>query len=388
MTMKEKRFYILVVSFFCFIFLIINISALGVSPGKITMDFVPGYENVFEYTVKGVPGGSDVNISLEGPLSKYAELSENRLDGNGKFELELKLPNEIKIPGKNRIKVVVTEIPKKNDFQGSLIGTSIQIKAAIDINVPFPGQYLEITKFSAENVNKGEPVFFDLSFKNKGKEDLFVRSRIDIYSSENEFIETLDLGEGQVNKTQSKSLVKKLSTKDYNPGRYNATAFVDYGEKSANSSVGFGIGSLNIDIVNYTNEYIVGEGLKKFDLEIESGWNDKIDGAYADVVIFNSTKDVANFKTSTTSLEPWQKEKIEGYFDITGVRKGIYDAEATLHYFGKDTGNTKTENLQILFNETKENRMQRLVYIIGGVFVLALIVLIVLSVYLKKKKKS
>ncbi|MFW6311740.1 MAG: hypothetical protein ACOC1K_05840, partial [Nanoarchaeota archaeon] len=135
-------------------FLSARVLALGVSPAKVTMDFVPGYSNTFEYTVKDVPSNSDVNLSLEGELAKYASLDTTHLEGNGKFYVTLELPEEIETPGKNRIKVVVEEVPKKDDF-GGMVGTSVTMKAAIDINVPYPGKYLEIEKFRAGNVNLG-----------------------------------------------------------------------------------------------------------------------------------------------------------------------------------------------------------------------------------------
>jgi len=52
------------------------------------------------------------------------------------------------------------------------------------------------------------------------------------------------------------------------------------------------------------------EELIVFDIEIESGWNNKIDGAYAEVFISNSSVDLFSFKTSSTSLEPWEKKQL------------------------------------------------------------------------------
>ena len=382
---KRRSFFVIAV-FFCFIFLIGNLSALAVSPGKVTMNFVPEYSNNFKYTVRNVPSSAEINISLEGPLAKYASIDKTHLKGDGDFNLELNLPEEINTPGKNRLLVVVEEVPKQDGFN-SMLGTSITLKVAIDVFVPYPGRYLEIEKFEAPSVNSGEPIDFKLTLINRGKEDLEIKPYIEI-TSENDVIETIELGEGVLNKTESADISKTFSTTGLNPGKYNATALVDYGTAVANSTKQIRIGQLSINILNHTKEYDVGKSLREFKLTLGNEWNDKIDGAYAEVVIKNSTDEIAEFKTSTATIKPFGTEEIKGYFNITGISKGNYDAEVTLNYFGKERGKTETHIFDIKFNETKTTKISRSVLILGGLVFIFSILFVLLEVYLRNKKRN
>jgi len=134
-----------------------------------------------------------------------------------------------------------------------------------------------------------------------------VSPKIDILSDD-ETIETLYFFNREIKSQERIELKKILDTRGYNPGVYRALAIVDYG-RLAKSESRFNIGELIIHLVNYTKQVEIG-GINSFDIEIESGWNNKIDGAYAEVFISNSSVDLFSFKTSSTSLEPWEKKQL------------------------------------------------------------------------------
>jgi len=146
----------------------------------------------------------------------------------------------------------------------------------------------------------------------------------------------------------------------------------------------FNIGELIIHLVNYTKQVEIG-GINSFDIEIESGWNNKIDGAYAEVFISNSSVDLFSFKTSSTSLEPWEKKTITGFFDTSNFTKGFYDANITFIYYGKDVGKSSSELVKIEFVKG-ENNFQMILLISAGAILLLVVLWIIIKKYFPRRR--
>ncbi len=357
-------------------------SALGISPAKVEINFAPGLERIIEYTAFEDNPNQELELYTQGELAEYVKLNKNNLIGEGKFIATLKLPEHIKKPGKN---VIVVEVKEKIDEElvGTAIGTSIIIQAIIVINVPYPGKYLEIA-LKSPNVNVGEPVNFELQIASKGSEDVNISPKIEIVSQD-KTIETLYFKNREIKSQEVLELHKTLDTSNYNPGTYNAIAIVDYG-KIASVESQFKIGELIINIMNYTKQIII-KKIKAFDIEIQSGWDNQIDGAYAEVSFLNNSKSLISFKTSSTKLTSWEKKTIVGYFDTSNFTKGFYDANITLIYYGKEIGKSSSELVKVEFIEERNNTLT--IFIISGVIlVLAAVVLLIRKYLFKERKKK
>jgi hypothetical protein len=276
--------------------------------------------------------------------------------------------------------VGVKETP--DEELGGAIGTAVEIVALANVYVPYPGKYVEFS-FSSENVNAGEPLEFKLEVKNRGKDDLIISPRIEIFSNQsNEKIETLSLEDRALATTEEISLHKKLDTSSYNPGRYNAIAIIEYGGSSpATEEAFFRIGGLSIEVKNYTKKFIIDKKIQKFDMDIESGWNDKIDGVYAEVIFSNETSEVLSFKTSSTELNPWETKTITGYFDTSNFVEGKYDANLTLFYYGKDVGKSLNQVVEVEFVEKESFTLMIVLISLGAILLVGLIIF-----FLKRKK--
>ncbi len=380
---KKEGFFLRI--FFMFVILIVLVdmsSALGIRPGKIEFNFQPGLEQTITYHVFGTEPETELELYVEGDLAEYVKLDKETLLGGGGFTAELKLPTSIEKPGKHRILIGAKEKFDEEALE-TTIGTSIDIRGVIDVHIPYPGKYLEIT-LSSHDVNIGEPVQFGLNIISKGTEDVDMRPKIEI-TSEEKTIETLYFTDRVLKSQEEIKLKKVLNTTNYNPGNYNATAIVDYG-KLAIAETKFRIGELVINIVNYTRQITIG-GLQKFNIEIESSWNDNIDGAYAEVFILNGSNNLLSFKTSSTGLTPWEKKNITGFFDTTNFEKGFYDANITINYYGKNVGKVSSKLVKIEFVKSPR---KLLVWFIIGVIALLLGagVFLIKKYFLKKYKKK
>ncbi len=363
----SKIFFLLII----IIFLIQFISALGVTPAIVEEDFTPNLEKTIIYKVSDT--SKEIKIYAQGDLAEYVKFDKEKLDGRGEFIAILKLPAEIKKPGRHRIFVVVEEIIEKDEeVVGSMIGTSVIIKGVIDINVPYSGKYLEIF-LNSRDVNIGEPVDFELDIISWGKEDVNVTPKIEIFSMpEQKHIETLYLKNREIKSRETLHLKKTLDTSDYTSGNYKAKAIVDYSDGIAEAETEFKIGELEIKIIKNTKQISIG-GFQPFDIEIESRWNNQIDGAFAEVFILNNSKILADFKTSSTELIPWERKNITGYFDTTNFNEGIYDANITLIYYGREVGKSSSILTKVEFIRKENNAFLTAIWILAALIIVSAI---------------
>lgn len=377
----EKRFYIFLY-FGIFVFFLVGFcSSLGVSPAKKEFEFYPNIELVIPYKAFGVSSYQELELYVSGDLKDFVKLSKYEMTGPGEFALKINFPEKIDKPGEHRIFVGVKE--KIDDELVDGVGTSVIIQSVIIVNVPYPGRYLDVFLYS-ENVNFGEDVPFELRIENKGKENVTIVPRVEIMSSEENYLETLYFRERLIESQSKVDLKKVLNASLYNPGKYRAVGIVDYGD-IASSEVDFRIGELMIDLINYSREIAISE-VSSFDIEIESGWNDVIDSAYAEVSVFNSSGELISFKTSPESLSPWERKKITGYFDSSGLREGYYDVNLTFFYYGEDVGKSSSEVVSVNFVEKDSMVLMILIILVIILVIIAVVFFVIRRAGYGKKK--
>lgn len=376
------KFFLLFV-FLIFLLLGRTVFALSVTPARVSGNFVPGFEKTISYSISEQDASQDLNIYIEGDLKDYIQLDKNKLKGGGTFSVTIKLPQNISKPGHHKTYVVVEEAVKDDEVLDSPVGTSITLKSLIDIFVPYPGKYIEVSLDSGD-VNVGEPVNFKLGITSFGKEDVNMTPRIEIFKDNSDIpIDVLSFRNRELKSMGHVKLGKPLNTFNYTSGNYNAVAIVDYGTAVAKDESKFRVGELVIKVINYTHNIVI-DGLKPFYLNIESGWNDKIDGAYGEVVISKDENNSISFKTSSTSLMPWENKKISGFFDTSDFKEGTYPANITIFYYGNSVGKSSSKVVDIKFIK-KQNKIYLLIAIL---IVLAILIIFSIKIFHKKDGKK
>jgi hypothetical protein len=338
--MNFRYFKLVSVFLLVLLFLRLGSCALGVSPAKIEINFAPNFEGSYEFRVSESDSEKVIELYVKGDLAEYVTLNKETIKGSGSFTATLKLPEKISKPGKNRILIGVRE---RVDEELSTIGTSLAVQAPIDVFVPYPGRYAEIN-LKGNNVNIGESVKFKLDISNRGKENISAVPRIEIFSNATgERTEIIYFKPRTFLSQETTILYKDLNTTDYGGGNYIGVGFLEYGggeDETAESEYRFRIGELSVDVVNYTKQVLIG-GVRNFELEAESNWNSLIDSVYARVDIFNLSENseiISSFKTSPSSLQPWGKTTVNGFFDTTNFTQGEHRVNMTLIYLGKNRG--------------------------------------------------
>lgn len=375
---NRKEVYLFALILFFVYFLLGLASSLGVSPGLTSYNFQPGFETSIRFTVFG-ESDKELEISFDGDFAQYAMTDKKTLKGGGEFIVSLKFPEKVEIPGRHRLGVRVAE-KIDPELAAGFVTTSVTVIPVIDIYVPYPGRYLDIS-LTGQDANVGEPIDFNLAISSKGTDEVTVIPKIEVLSQEGFVKDTLIFSERVIKSQEGIALKKTLNTTNYNPGKYKARAYVDYG-LLATSDFDFKIGSLVIDILNYTQRVPINK-IERFDIQVESGWNSLIEGAYADVLIFNGTQVLADFKTTSTALIPWERKVITGYIDTKNLSEGIYDGNITLIYYGKEQGKSTNKLIKVEFFKEKSLLLW---YLIGGAGLLIIISLILIKILSKPKK--
>ena len=360
------------------------VSALGVSPAIREFNFQPGGERIITYKVLGVSPTQELELSVQGDFAKYIKLDRNKLVGPGEFTAILTMPQNMETPGKTKVYLTIKEVVDE-ELAGTFIGTTVTVHPAIFIYVPYPGKYLEIN-LDGEDANVGESIEFRLDINSRGNENVTAHPSIKIQDKQNETLGVLELKEREIASQEELNLKKVLDTSSYNAGEYSALAVVSYDGNVAEDSFYFRIGELSVGVTNHSKQIEIG-GLSKFDLEVESGWNDPIKGVYADVKIINGSLVFSEFRTSPVDLRPWEKKIITGFFDSNDFTAGMYDAEISLTYYGKSEQKISSSFVPVEFVEPAGGIGLVVVLIIGIVIIVG-VVFLLMKFVVKGKKKS
>lgn len=362
-------FYRWFLCIFIAVFLVISgVSAMaGVRPSSYTVDFQPNLKNTFTFQFLS-DDSSTFDTYVEGDLAQYVTISTSHLPpGAGTVEAKLNLPSRIDVPGVHKIFIGAKEVLPAE--QG--VGLAANTRGVIFVNVPYPGRYAEIS-LSVDDANVGEDTKLVLAVTSKGEEPIDTDSRIDIYSNDSGFIETIPLGHNEIQPEESISLEHTLATKSYKPGDYRAVAHVLYNGNDATQEVGFRLGELSIEIANYTS--IVRKNIiNRFLITAKSHWNNNIDNVYADVHVLDQN---IEFKTPSVSIARWDQADLEGFLDTTTLsNSSSFVVQMDVHYNDKVT----TKKARIRFVGEKDYTIY---FVLAGVLV-AIIVLVLIAMLIR-----
>lgn len=328
--MIKKKEFLIIGIFLASIFLFQSVYAfVGVTPVRYEVNFEPGMKKVFYFRFMGDP---DVQFKVyaEGDLSQYVGLSTNYLKEPGPVNVLLNLPKEIEKPGAHTIKIGALQQPKARNGVG-IVGN---IQGRIIVNVPYPGKYLE-AELITQDIKYGDIGEFVLKVTSRGKEDVLVQSKIQIYDTKGEIVDEMDLGENYLKSQEKIELYAEFDTLGHRAGKYKAVAAVKYDSKQAKDEKEFRIGELFIEIKDWTKKVWRGK-INPFNIEVENFWNDPIENVFAEVFILNQN---IRFNTPSATIGGFEKSNLTGYFDTTSIPVEIdrIQAKITLFYNGKTT---------------------------------------------------
>jgi uncharacterized repeat protein (TIGR01451 family) len=342
------------------------LAAIGITPAYIETDLRPDTRQDFKFNIL-FDYGHDADIFVDGDLANYSTLDKNHTTGTEAIVVSIEYPASANVtPGPHRLDITASQ-PQDEDSPGGF-GISGSIAGYVRVRIPYPGYYGEATITSdVETANVGEPIQFAISFKNFGTEDASVLTNLEI-SNEQGVVETINLGNKFVPSTRTVRFKPKLSTKKYKQGVYNATAVFYFATETLRVSKQFKLGDLALIIGDYTKAFNKNK-LNKFNVEVESFWNDPIDNVFANITLPNYN---ISFLTPSVRVEPWQKSTLTGFFDTSTITNESFNGIITVYFKTNSTSKTVTLGFK--------KEVNVMLYIIIGVGVLFLILLVLVII--------
>ena len=304
------------VGFILFLFFLMgNVLAVeGVSPGSYSVDFELGLERefIFDFVLD-----DKQDLVIEGDLRDYVQLSRDYVWGENRVVVRLKLPQNF------------SELSEANLYPGvnNIWIVAGNARGVIKILVPYPDKYVD-AKLAAPNVNVGKDVNINLKVSNFGRVDAVVDARVEVVF-DGEVAQEFEGEEIFLGVSEIYDYDFVFNSFNYSAGDYSVRAFVDSGGEEKIVEDGFRLGKKAVLISNYTREIKSG-GLGKFEIEVESLWDEDMKEVYAEVRVIGRQSDDGvslerdvGFDSSIVSLGAWEKKRLVGYFDSEEIEGEI-----------------------------------------------------------------
>ena len=347
MLKNQTRHTLQCMVFYIFIVLILlilpGVLSLGITPGRTTLNYEAGLEKEIEFSVLNnehknmqvmlmVQGELNSSIILYNSLVEFMPSEESK-----QFKYKFKVPDGIeKIPGLHTADIVALEIPKAG-AGGSYVGATVAVVSQLYFNVPYPGKYVDADLNVLDAESNGTATFI-IPLINRGKVGIGeVRAVIDIYTSLNEKIDSVQtdyyaLEPGARTELTGKWNVKVLS------GSYLAKVTVFYDGESRNFEKQFAVGTQALSIESIlVNNFQLGE-IAKLQILVENKWNQELKSVFANLLVYNNEDQImADLKSAAESIPALSKKELIAYWDTVGVQEGEYNGKLMVKYGEKSS---------------------------------------------------
>jgi hypothetical protein len=317
--MKYKFFF----SFFLFLLMLSSlVSAIGVSPPKITQEFISGEEFVYDIVVVNTANPSRVTVELEGSrLAKYVTLDKESFDlplGQTSLQMTLSFPDYDDLEdtyGKQVIWYRIAEVPQ----EGGAFSAVTAVRGALVVNVPVPGQYGVIEDFSVTTVQEGENAEASLTIKNRGTIPLQDKpASINIFTNDDELLTSVPVPPITLSVDQEQTLTVELPTEDFSSARYRAEAefYFDEEKNPTTSEDIFFVGATDIQLLGH-KEVLEENKINQVTFRLQSLWSDSLTNVRASITDFDGNEQ----SLPVIDLEPFEAITVSTFLDVPALEE-------------------------------------------------------------------
>lgn len=332
----NKKFLLAIFGVVFGICLLGNVFALGITPGRTTIDFESGLEKDVTFTVLNTNNEDlDISVVVQGELRDYISVSEDSFsisseESEKRISYSINLPESLE-PGLRTADVVVI---KHNDDveKGTFFGANVGVATQVYVHVPYPGKYADAS-LNVVGPDSDGLVSFVLPVVNRGDLDIVnANAIVNIYGALNEKIDTVRTNERKVSSGERREISATWNA-DVNSGRYRVVATLIYDGETKTLEKEFTVGQQSLEIHNIeVNDFSLGE-IAKFEILVENQWNEVAQNAFAEMYVYNDRGQVmAEVKSPSSNLPPLEKSLMILYWDTKGVRVGDYESELVLNF--------------------------------------------------------
>ena len=318
-----------------------TVYALGVTPGRVVVNFEPGLEkSVTLRILNNEHKDFKAVLFARGELGKYATFAQDSVEFNSGDESKeisytIKLPEEIAEPGTHPVDIVIRETKATIEGEEASIGYLVSVVSQLYVMVPYPEKYVAASiDIVGEKI--GEEVKFYIPIYNLGEQDIGkVKAILYILDRGKKIAEVESNEKGA--KTNSRAELAATWKADVAPGTYQVKAVVYYDGETKALERSFYIGEFLLKPLDISvNSFQLG-GVAKFNILVENIGNQEAREAYSMMLLEEGEagKSIANIRSEPITIEVFSKEEMISYWDTEGIEKGIYSGKLVLGYENK-----------------------------------------------------
>lgn len=380
-----------------------TVSALGVTPGRIVINFEPGLEKTVTLKILNNEHKEfNAVIFARGELSRYITLKQDSIafkasEDSKEISYSLKLPGKIAEPGTHQVDIVIRETGTAGEQGEISIGFLVSVASQLYINVPYPGKYIKADLDIIEAEPQEETSFY-VPIYNLGEENI-EKVKVTVF--------ILDKGK-EIASVGSNEKAAKSGERielaagwfaNVTPGIYRAVAVVDYDNSTIKLERDFFVGKfllkpLDIAVRNFR----LGE-IAKFSILVENIANIILKDAYSKILLNDDKgKNIADIKSEPLDVEPLSKKEIGAYWDTENVNKGEYRGKLILGYEDKSSeriikttvteNSIKTEIVGITAYAVATVERKNNLSLLWAIIIVLLVANLAWFIYFKKRKSK
>lgn len=322
------------------ILIIPSISALGITPGRTTIDYELGLETAVSFSVLNSEYKQmRVEFNVQGELADFINLSVEKaefttLDYSKDFSYKVKFPDSLKNePGLHTAEIVALEVPNEGG-EGTHIGATVAVVSQLYVYVPCPGKCIEADFNVLETKEGAVPLIVSVINRGKLKIDE-VKATVEIYSTDGKKVATVETNKNSLDSGKRTELSGSWAGGEQ--GDYKAKVKVSYDKEVSEFEKQFSVGEqmLGIDRV-WVSDFKLG-GIAKFRILVENRWNEELKDIFANLIIYDKGYEMANVKSASENLPVSEQKELVAYWDTAGVQEGEYDGKLMIKYGKKST---------------------------------------------------
>jgi len=336
--MKYRNF---ILTIFVFLLVVGNAAALGITPGRTTINYENGLEQDVAFSIlNNEHNNAQVVLTLQGELADSITLYESIInfepsDDARQLKYRVKLPNSIALePGLHSAEIVAMELPKKN-ADGTYVGATIAVVSQLHVYVACPGKCIEYDLSVLDAEENGTATFI-IPVLNRGELGIgSIRAVIDIYNLDYDKKATITTDTREITAGGRTELSAKWDV-DVNPGNYLAKVSIFYDGETENFEKHFTVGKNVLSIESIlVNNFKLGQ-IAKLQILVENKFNQDLEDVFANLLVYNKNDQVmADIRSASEPIPSQSKKELIAYWDTVGVKKGEYDGKILVKYNGK-----------------------------------------------------
>ena len=315
------------------------VHALGITPGRTTLNFQAGLEKEVNFKIlNNEHKALNLAVYARGALADYIDLPVKEIqfspeENSKELTYKLKLPDKLEEPGLYGTEIVLREVTIEKEEKEISIGTMQAVISQLHVYVPYPGKYIVITRVDMVEKKADNKMLFFIPLVNFGKEDVeSAKAKITIMDLDENIIAEAETDEQPVPAESRAELSSSINSSKLTAGIYKVIVEVTYdGFTTIAENAFYTDDFLLIPLDISVRDFTLGD-IAKFNILTENIGNREIEEAYSLILLDSEGRELANIKSTSTDFKAFETKEMLIYWDTKDVKEDEYTGKLVIKY--------------------------------------------------------